>query len=218
VSSSTIAAIISATYGGLFLLWLLTLPLARRLAARSPTIPEPAPGAAPKPLRFPLLVSAGALAVFLANIFTMGMFLAAAAVPELEALTESVRIPHPIAVPILGAALFCLNGIWGWFVLLFNPGYTPFFLARKGKIPLAVKGPYALIRRPRYASEAALNVILFLFTGSWIPLIGILGWPAIRRQAMAEEEYLLAAAPETYGRYMARTGRFLPRWKFRKEE
>jgi protein-S-isoprenylcysteine O-methyltransferase Ste14 len=102
-------------------------------------------------------------------------------------------------------------------VLLFNPGYTPFFLKRKGPIPLAVNGPYAVVRHPRYASEAALNVILFLFTGSWIPLIGILGWPAIRRQAMAEEEYLLAAAPEPYERYMARTGRFLPRWKFRKE-
>jgi protein-S-isoprenylcysteine O-methyltransferase Ste14 len=111
--------------------------------------------------------------------------------------------------------LFLLDCVWGLLVLIFNPAYTPFFFKRNSKILLATQGPYALIRHPRYASEAALNVILYLLTGAWIPLLGLFGWAALYLQALAEEKFLLAAAPETYGRYYAGTGRFLPRWKFR---
>ncbi len=214
---STIAAIIAAGYGGLLLLWILTLPLTRRAFGNQPAIviskPEPH-----HPSRGSPATAAGALAVFLANIVTMGLFLLAAARPELQDFLETVRIPLPVEVQIAGAVLFLFNGLWGLLVLIFNPAYTPFFLKGKGQITLATRGPYAIIRHPRYGSEAALNVILFLFTGAWIPLLGILGWAAIRRQAMNEEEFLLRAAPETYERYMAVTGRFLPRWKFRKED
>lgn len=156
--------------------------------------------------------------MFLANILTMGLFLFAAVRPDAEPLLDAVRIPLPMEIQWTGAALFLLNGVWGWLVMTFNPAYTPFFLKPRRRIILATRGPYAVVRHPRYASEAALNIILFLFTGSWIPLLGILGWAAVRAQALREEEYLLSAAPEAYRRYMAVTGRFLPRRDFLRRE
>jgi protein-S-isoprenylcysteine O-methyltransferase Ste14 len=217
MSTTTIASIIAFTYGGLLGLWLLTLPFARRAFTRQAVILEPKSESA-APNRVEWWISSGALAVFLMNILTMGLFLCAAIWPDLEGSLSRWRIPIPISVQETGAVFFILNGIWGLLVLMFNPAYTPYFLKRKGQILLATKGPYALIRHPRYASEAALNIILFLFTGSWISLLGILGWVALRRQAIAEEEFLLGVAPEAYERYRSSSGRFLPRWKFRKEE
>jgi protein-S-isoprenylcysteine O-methyltransferase Ste14 len=217
MTTSTIAAIIACTYGALLALWLVTLPVARHFFSKHAQVLEPKSGPAPSPLRKTWWIGAGTLLVFLANIATMAIFLLAAFRPGWERLPESARSMHPPEVQAIGAFLFVCNGIWGLLVLVFNPGYTPFFLKKKHQFLLATKGPYAIIRHPRYASEAALNIILFLFTGSWIPLLGILGWAAIRAQAIREEEFLLGAAPETYARYIGRTGRFLPRWKFRKE-
>jgi protein-S-isoprenylcysteine O-methyltransferase Ste14 len=217
MSTSTIATIIAFSYGGLLVLWLLTLPFARRAFSRQAVILEPKSESA-APNRARLWVSSGTLSVFLFNILSMGLFICAAIWPALEGFLGRWRIPIPISVQATGAIFFILNGIWGLLVLVFNPAYTPFFLKRKESILLATKGPYAFIRHPRYASEAALNIILFLFTGTWISLLGILGWTALRRQAIAEEEFLLGIAPEAYERYRSSSGRFLPRWKFRKEE
>jgi protein-S-isoprenylcysteine O-methyltransferase Ste14 len=213
----TIAAIILFTYGSLLVLWLLTLPIARHFFSKHAQVLESQTGPAPAANRRTWWITAGTLLVFLANIATMGMFLLAAFRPGWEAFLAGVRVIHPAGVQAVGAIFFIGNGVWGLLVLVFNPGYTPFFLKKNHRILLATNGPYAVIRHPRYASEAALNVILFLFTGSWIPLLGILGWAAIRAQAIREEEFLQAADPGTYAGYIGRTGRFLPRWKFRKE-
>ena len=94
--------------------------------------------------------------------------------------------------------LFVLAATWCTLALIYNPGYRPFFLKPKTAARLATRGPYALVRHPRYAGEAALNFILAAFTGAWLPLLGVLGWPALRGQAQVEEEWLLMAAPESY--------------------
>jgi protein-S-isoprenylcysteine O-methyltransferase Ste14 len=217
LSSAWIGAFVGIVYGGLLALWALGLPLSRRVFSRDAPVIEPPEEAAATHPRAPALAGAGTLLVFLANILTLGLFLCAAVWPPIAAAVDRLRIPPAPGVQLLGALLFLLNGVWGLLVLIFNPAYTPFFLKRNPKIVLATRGPYALIRHPRYASEAALNVILYLFTGLWIPLLGLFGWVALHLQAEAEERFLLRAAPETYARYMSRTGRFLPRWKFRKE-
>jgi protein-S-isoprenylcysteine O-methyltransferase Ste14 len=217
MTTSIIAATIAVTYGALFALWLVTLPLSRHFFYKNAQVLEPRPEPSPAPRRKQWWIGAGTLWVFLANIATMAMFLLAAFLPGWEDLPARVRTSLPAEVQAIGAILFMGNGIWGWLVLVFNPGYTPFFQKKNRRILLATQGPYAVIRHPRYASEASLNIILFLFTGAWIPLLGVLGWAAIRAQAVREEEFLLCAAPETYSRYIGRTGRFLPRWKFRKE-
>ncbi len=216
MSNRTVAWIVAATSGALLFFWLAALPFARRSFRKNAGVAEPPHRPASPPGRW--WIGAGSLWVFLVNIFTMGMFLAAAAIPAWNDFPGRLQIPLPGAVYGIGALLFVLDGVWGLLVLVFNPGYAPFFKKSGPRIFLATRGPYALVRHPRYASEAALNVILFLFTGCWVPLLGILAWPAIRLQAAREEEFLLAAAPEAYGRYRASTGRFLPRWKFRKEK
>jgi protein-S-isoprenylcysteine O-methyltransferase Ste14 len=216
MTTSTIAAIIAWTYGALLVLWLVTAPLARLIFSKNAPVLEPGPGPAFPPRRKQWWIGAGTLLVFLANIATMAMFLLASVLPAWERVVAGVRVALPMEANILGAFLFMGNGLWGLLVLIFNPGYSPFFLKRNRPIRLATNGPYALIRHPRYVSEASLNIILFLFTGAWIPLLGVIGWAAIRAQAEREEDFLLGAAPETYAGYIGRTGRFLPRWKFRR--
>jgi protein-S-isoprenylcysteine O-methyltransferase Ste14 len=216
--TSAVAAVIAFTYAILLAFWLLTMPFTRRNSSNLAAVEAPKPAPDPQTRWRFLPAAVGTLGVFLANIAAIGMVLAAAVWPELEGRLDSFRIALPLEFRLVGALLFILNGIWGLLVMVFNPAYTPFFLDRTGKILLAGKGPYAIIRHPRYASEATLNIILLFLTGTWISLIGILGWGAMRRQAAREEEFLLRAAPDVYGRYQARTGGFLPRWKFRKED
>jgi protein-S-isoprenylcysteine O-methyltransferase Ste14 len=217
MSISTIATIIAWTYGALLVLWLVTAPLARLIFPKHAQVLKPKPGPASSPSRKQWWIGAGTLLVFLANIATMAMFLLASVFPGWERVIAGVRVTLSLEANIIGVFLFVCNSIWGLLVLIFNPGYSPFFLKKNRQILLATNGPYAVIRHPRYAAEASLNIILFLFTGAWIPLLGVIGWAAIRAQAEREEDFLLDAEPGTYAGYIGRTGRFLPRWKFRKE-
>jgi protein-S-isoprenylcysteine O-methyltransferase Ste14 len=216
LSPAGIGAFIGIVYGALLLGWALALPLSRRLSAgQAPAVEPPRDGAPAARSRRAVLAGAGTLLVFLVNILTLGMFVCAAVWPPIAAAVDRMRIRPAPGLQLLGALLFLLDGVWGLLVLVYHPGYTPFSLRRDSKILPATRGPYALVRHPRYASEAALNLILFLLTGMWIPLLGTIGWGALHLQAEIEEQYLLRAAPEAYGRYRASTGRFLPRRIFR---
>ncbi|MFQ5435209.1 MAG: methyltransferase family protein, partial [Anaerolineae bacterium] len=112
---------------------------------------------------------------------------------------------------VLGSILSVLNAVWGLLALFFNPNYTPLFQPMKDQFVLATRGPYAVVRHPRYAAEIWLNIILFMFTGIWIPLLGVPGWIAMYNQARAEEHHLMTLAGETYRQYRQRTGMFFPR-------
>ena len=153
----------------------------------------------------------GALFVFAANIATFALvFAAAVSLPVVQRL-DWISVDLPPWVNVLGSILFVLNAAWGLLVLLFNPNYTPLFQAMRDRFLLATRGPYAVVRHPRYASEAWLNVILFMFTGVWLPLLGALGWIAMYYQARAEEETLTRLAGDEYKTYRQRTGMFFPR-------
>lgn len=205
----TIGTLIAVTYAALLGIWLATLQPARRAFSRQPVLGG-AGGPPPKRVTQPV-TAAGTLLVFLANILTMGLFVGGLFSSRLAARLPGLRLTLPRAVNFLGACLFVLAGLWGVLVMIYNPGYTPFFLGRVESARLATRGPYAVIRHPRYAAEAAVNVILALFTGAWLPLLGLVGWPALRRQAQREEEDLLRVAPTAYGEYASRTGAFFPR-------
>lgn len=155
----------------------------------------------------------GTLFVFTANIATFALiFAAAVSLPVVQRLVW-VSIDFPPWVNVLGSMLFVLDSVWGQLALLFNPNYTPLFQPMRERFLLASRGPYAVIRHPRYAAEACLNIILFMFTGIWFPLLGALGWIAMYYQARAEDEILLTLAGEDYEKYRQRTGMFLPRLK-----
>lgn len=155
----------------------------------------------------------GTLFVFAANITTFALVFTAAISPPAVQRLDWITVDLPPWVNLVGSVLFVLNAAWGQLALLFNPNYTPLFQAMKVRFFLATRGPYAMVRHPRYAAEAWQNVILFMFTGIWLPLLGALGWIAMYYQARAEEEILAALAGEEYEKYRQRTGIFFPRLK-----
>lgn len=117
MSTSTIACVIAGTYAVLLLLWLVSLPFARRAFARDPVLIDPA-AASPSP-RTPseVITSAGVLLVFMANIATVGFFLAAPVWPEVEGFLQRARLELPPLLNAAGAVGFVAYGIgasWCW--------------------------------------------------------------------------------------------------------
>lgn len=149
--------------------------------------------------------------VFLANIATFVLVFAAALSPSVEQSLSPLWVRFPPRIHILGSMLFVIDYIWGFFALVYHPNYTPLTMRLPNQFLLATRGPYRIIRHPRYASEAWLNIILFVFTGIWLPLFGVIGWAAIYYQARAEEAYLMAIAGDEYARYHQKTGMFFPK-------
>ena len=157
-----------------------------------------------------LLSKLGVLFVFMVNIITILLL-------ALDSLTASVNqylvlliVNLPLWVNIAGYVLFLISTLWGFSAVIFNPNYTPLYKFPPEKFILATQGAYKTTRHPRYATEALLNISLFLLTGIWLSLLGLIGWLAIYHQAKAEEDYLRTLAPVEYGEYLQRTIMFLP--------
>lgn len=155
----------------------------------------------------------GVLFVFIVNIVTFALVFVAAVSPVIDMLLEPMHIDLSFWINLPGSIFFIFNAVWGLLVLVFNPNYTPLTRRMSVHFLLATHGPYAIIRHPRYAGEAWLNIILFMFTGIWLPLLGTLGWIAIYYQARAEEEFLITQAGEAYEKYRQCTGMFFPELK-----
>jgi protein-S-isoprenylcysteine O-methyltransferase Ste14 len=148
--------------------------------------------------------------VFIANIATFALVFTAAISPSVIQRLDWISVDLPPWVNFLGSILSVLDAVWGLLALLFNPNYTPMFQPMKKQFLLATRGPYAVMRHPRYAAEIWLNVILFLFTGIWFPCLACSDGLqcTIRR---AEENLLAALAGEEYDKYRQSTGMFFPR-------
>jgi protein-S-isoprenylcysteine O-methyltransferase Ste14 len=102
---------------------------------------------------------------------------------------------------------------WGVLVMYYNVNYKPLFRPMKGQYILATGGPYKIIRHPMYTEKLFVLIFLFLATGVWIILIGLLGFIWLPKQAKGEEELLLELFREQYSDYMNKSGRFLPKIK-----
>jgi len=82
---------------------------------------------------------------------------------------------------------------------------------------LATGGPYRLVRHPMYANYIVVTFFVFLATGIWVVFLGALGWVGLVRQAKAEERALEKRFGRIYTSYAARTGRFFPRIRHRRD-
>ncbi|MBL8100197.1 MAG: isoprenylcysteine carboxylmethyltransferase family protein [Anaerolineales bacterium] len=153
----------------------------------------------------------GVLFVFTVNIITIILLLIDSLSSSINQYLVLVKVNLPLWVNVVGSILFVVDDIFGLFAMVFNPNYTPLYTVPPQEFILATQGPYGLIRHPRYASEAFLNIALFLFTGIWLPILGLIGWVAIYYQARAEENYLMALAPKDYGEYRKKTNMFVPK-------
>lgn len=158
-----------------------------------------------------LLSKTGVLFVFAVNITTFVIIFAAALAPSVGQNLAMIKVKLHLWTNFLGSILFVIDYIWGFFALVFNPNYTPLYKSLPNQFILATQGPYSILRHPRYTSEALLNIALFMFTGIWLPLLGLIGWAAIYYQACAEERYLMILAPKEYGEYRTKTGMFFPK-------
>jgi protein-S-isoprenylcysteine O-methyltransferase Ste14 len=77
---------------------------------------------------------------------------------------------------------------------------------------LVVSGPYRWIRHPLYSSAALLVVAISLAAANWFFfLAGVTLLSILIVRTRIEERNLVARFGDSYQRYMARTGRFVPR-------
>ena len=205
----TQATIIMITWGVLLTLYVLNKVAIRSRFLKAPILVDLGTATVPKPGSF--LSGAGVLFVFVINITAIGLVLWTAFSSTSSKFLSFLRLELPLWVHGAGSVLFVLYSLWGLLVSYFNPNYTPLYSLMCGQYIIATEGPYRLVRHPRYTAEAVANLILFLFTGFWFSLFGILGWAAIYAQARAEEQALLTLAPGAYGAYHRRTGMFFPR-------
>lgn len=153
----------------------------------------------------------GVLFVFVVNIITIILLLIDVLSLSINQYLALIKVNLPLWVNVVGGVLFVVDTIFGFLAMVFNPNYTPLYTVPPQEFILAKQGPYGLIRHPRYTSEAFLNIVLFLFTGIWLPILGLIGWFAIYYQALAEENYLMILATKEYGEYRKKTNMFIPK-------
>jgi protein-S-isoprenylcysteine O-methyltransferase Ste14 len=127
-----------------------------------------------------------------------------------------VTIDLPLLVNWAGLVGLWFYLFWGTVTLVYNPNYITLYkrLPEKNYV-LATGGPYSIVRHPMYVAKGfVLPFLIFLTTGTWLVIVGLTGWVAFPSQAEAEEKILERKFGRNYHEYVARTGRFFP--KFRK--
>ncbi len=69
-----------------------------------------------------------------------------------------------------------------------------------------------------YIIKKFQTILLFLTTGIWFTIFGLIAWIALPYQAAAEEDLMEDRFGENYVKYKTRTGRFFPKFlRFRKK-
>jgi protein-S-isoprenylcysteine O-methyltransferase Ste14 len=126
-------------------------------------------------------------------------------------IPESIVYDFPTYINWIGLILIWISYGWGTAVLYYNPNYTPLYSTMKKKYVLATGGPYKIIRHPMYVQKALFPFLLFLTTGIWLTLLGLISWFALPSQAKAEEQILSEIFEDNYIEYLTKTGRFLPK-------
>ena len=131
------------------------------------------------------------------------------------ALLRSSAFEAGAAIRWLGIALSCL-GVAGeiWAAVALGSSYSP-TLRVSSERALVTSGPYRWIRHPLYAFWMPVMVGWGLAAGSWFVLASgtvlILVLRIVR--VPREEAMMVVGFGESYRRYAARTGRFLPRFR-----
>ncbi len=120
----------------------------------------------------------------------------------------------PVAVNWIGIIGMWLLGVWVSLTFTYNVNYTSCTNKMKvEKYVLTTGGPYKYVRHPAYIAGIFENLFIFLATGIWGILFGLIGFLALPYQAKEEEKMLSEIYGEIYTNYMSKTGRFFPIFK-----
>jgi protein-S-isoprenylcysteine O-methyltransferase Ste14 len=78
---------------------------------------------------------------------------------------------------------------------------------------LVTSGPYAYVRHPMYVGIVLLIIAVSLLAANWFLLLtGLVTFTLLAIRSPIEERALEARFGDEYRAYVARTGKFLPRW------
>lgn len=123
------------------------------------------------------------------------------------------QFPAPAWLRWLGAALTAgMIPLAYWLFHTIGANISPSHTTRQDH-RLITSGPYRYIRHPLYTFGGLAWLGLgLLATLWWVLLGGIAAFALIAYRTPKEEAYLLAEFGDEYRRYMARTGRYLPRF------
>jgi protein-S-isoprenylcysteine O-methyltransferase Ste14 len=128
-----------------------------------------------------------------------------------DKVNSFIAFDLPIWMNLIGLIGNWVQLTWGTWVMIHNINYTPLTKEISGQYFIAIDGPYKFIRHPMYLAKGILPIFIFLTTGIWFSLFGLISWLGLPGQAQGEEDFLLQRAGEPYRAYLSRTGRFFPK-------
>lgn len=121
--------------------------------------------------------------------------------------------PIPEVVRWAGVAGFALTVFWLiWIFHTLGRNLTDTVVTRRDAY-LVASGPYRLVRNPMYVGVLTLGLALGLALGTWLlPVASLLIFTLFVIRTRTEEHYLIERFGDQYRDYMARVGRFFPKW------
>lgn len=122
-----------------------------------------------------------------------------------------VPLPGPVRWGGLALGVLCLSWIV-WVLRSLGSNLTDTVAIRQNAY-LVTKGPYRWIRHPLYTGVIPCGVFLSLLSSTWwFAVMACVVFTMLWLRTATEERNLLARFGEGYRAYVARTGRFLPRF------
>ena len=121
--------------------------------------------------------------------------------------------PLPDWVRWIGVVGFSLGIAWLiWMFVSLGSNLTDTVVTRRDA-HFVDFGPYRYVRNPMYSGILLVAASLGLALGTWlVPLAGMAMFWMLARRTRTEETYLIARFGDRYRNYMARVGRFFPRF------
>jgi protein-S-isoprenylcysteine O-methyltransferase Ste14 len=112
-----------------------------------------------------------------------------------------------------GVVLYVLAALWMiWMYRTLDRNLTDTVQTRSNAV-LVTHGPYRYVRNPMYVGLLAICLSLGLAQRNiLIPLCGVVLFAQLAVRTRIEERFLIARFGDVYVRYMARVGRFWPRF------
>jgi protein-S-isoprenylcysteine O-methyltransferase Ste14 len=121
-----------------------------------------------------------------------------------------VRLPD--AIRWSGVAVWILSlSFLVWTLRNLGKNLTDTVVTRQAH-SLVTSGPYRWVRHPFYDAVALFMLSIGLVSANWFILVaGAIAFTLLAIRTASEERNLLARFGEPYARYVAQTGKFLPR-------